>query len=74
MSLPSMMHLPLVGGVNRLLGFFMGLLAGVMDVFLVVCGVWAVVVITGNNLSWLNQTELQDSLAFSLFSSFNPFL
>ncbi len=67
-------RVPLVGGVNRLLGFFMGLLAGVMDVFLVVCGVWAVVVITGNNLSWLNQTVLQDSLAFSLFSSFNPFL
>lgn len=72
--LTNLNRVPLVGGVNRFLGFFMGLLAGAMDVFLVVCGVWAVVVITGNNLSWLNQTVLQDSVAFSLFSSFNPFL
>ncbi len=72
--LTNLNRVPLVGGVNRFLGFFMGLLAGVMDVFLVVCGVWAVVVITGNNLSWLNQAVLRDSVAFSLFSSFNPFL
>ena len=72
--LTNLNRVPLVGGVNRFLGFFMGLLAGAMDVFLVVCGVWAVVVITGNNLSWLNQTVLQDSVAFSLFSSFNPFM
>ena len=72
--LTNLNRVPLVGGVNQFFGFFMGLLAGAMDVFLVVCGVWAVVVITGNNLSWLNQTVLQDSVAFSLFSSFNPFL
>lgn len=72
--LTNLNRVPLVGGVNRFFGFFMGLLAGAMDVFLVVCGVWAVVVITGNNLSWLNQTVLQDSVAFSMFSSFNPFL
>lgn len=72
--LTNLNRVPLVGGVNQFFGFFMGLLAGAMDVFLVVCGVWAVVVITGNNLSWLNQTMLQDSVAFSLFSSFNPFM
>ena len=72
--LTNLNRMPLVGGVNQFFGFFMGLLAGAMDVFLVVCGVWAVVVITGNNLSWLNQTVLQDSVAFSLFSSFNPFM
>ena len=72
--LTNLNRVPLVGGVNQFFGFFMGLLAGAMDVFLVVCGVWAVVVITGNNLSWLNQTVLQDSVAFSLFSSFNPFM
>ena len=72
--LTNLNRVPLEGGVNQFFGFFMGLLAGAMDVFLVVCGVWAVVVITGNNLSWLNQTVLQDSVAFSLFSSFNPFM
>ena len=72
--LTNLNRVPLVGSVNQFFGFFMGLLAGAMDVFLVVCGVWAVVVITGNNLSWLNQTVLQDSVAFSLFSSFNPFM
>ena len=72
--LTNLNRVPLVGGVNQFFGFFMGLLAGAMDVFLVVCGVWAVVVITGNNLYWLNQTVLQDSVAFSLFSSFNPFM
>ena len=72
--LTNLNRVPLVGGVNQFFGFFMGLLAGAMDVFLVVCGVWAVVVITGNNLFWLNQTVLQDSVAFSLFSSFNPFM
>lgn len=72
--LTNLNRVPVVGGVNRLLGLVMGLLAGVMDVFLVVCGVWAVVVITGNNLSWLNQTVLADSVAFSAFRQFNPFV
>ena len=72
--LTNLNKVPVVGGVNRLMGLVMGLLAGVLDVFLVVCAVWAVVVITGNNLPWLNQTVLADSVAFSAFSSFNPFV
>src|SRR5699024_2273734 len=48
-------HLPLVGTVNHLLGVPVGALAGLADVFLLLCVVWALMVITGGNLPGLNE-------------------
>lgn len=66
-------RIPLVGGVNRLMGFFMGLMAGVVDLYLVLCAVWAVIVITGGSLAFLNDQALASSVAYTAFGRFNPF-
>lgn len=66
-------HIPLVGTVNRFFGFVMGLLAGVVDVYLVLCAVWAVIVITGGSIEFLNDRALADSVAYTVFGQFNPF-
>lgn len=66
-------RIPILGGVNKLLGFVMGLLAGVVDLYLILCAVWAIIVITGGSIPWLNQQALGESIGFSLFGQFNPF-
>ncbi len=66
-------RIPLVGGVNKLLGFCMGLLAGVVDLYLILCAVWAVILITGGSLEFLNDAALSGSLAYRIFGQFNPF-
>lgn len=72
--LTNLNRVPVVGGVNRVLGLLMGLLAGCMDLFLVLCGVWTLIVITGDNLPWLNQAALQGSIGYDIFMRFNPFM
>ena len=62
-----------LGGVNRMLGFAMGLLAGTVDLYLVLCAVWAVIVITGGSISFLNDTALSGSVAYGIFGRLNPF-
>ena len=45
-----------------------------MDIYLVLCVVWAVIVITGGNLTVLNDTVMSSSLYYKAFNLFNPFL
>lgn len=66
--------IPLVGGVNRLLGVGMGFLAGLVDLYILLCALWAVMVITGGNLAFLNEQILGDSLLYAVFAPLNPFL
>lgn len=66
-------RIPLLGGVNKALGFGMGILAGLVDLYLVLCAVCAVLVITGGSIGNLNETTLQGSIAYQLFSQINPF-
>ena len=66
-------RIPLEGGVNRMLGFAMGILAGTMDLYLVLCAVWAIIVITGGSISFLNDTALSGSVAYGIFGRLNPF-
>ena len=67
-------RLPVLGAVNRFFGVAAGLAAGLADVFLLLCVVWALVVITGGNLPWLNGTALGESYYYQIFSQINPFL
>ena len=66
-------RIPILGSVNKLLGFAIGLLAGVVDLYLILCAVWAIIVVTGGSIPWLNQQVLGESIGFSLFGQFNPF-
>ena len=45
-----------------------------MDNYLVLCVVWAVSVITGGNLTVLNDTVMSSSLYYKAFNLFIPFL
>ena len=66
-------RIPLVGGINRLLGFVTGLGAGAVNVFVLLCVAWALVIILGNNSAW-NQEMLQQSRFYQMFAPFNPFV
>ena len=66
--------LPVVGTVNRGLGWLVGSGTALMDIYLVLCVVWGLVVITGGSLSVLNDTVMSGSLYYKVFNLFNPFL
>ena len=67
-------HLPVLGAVNRTLGMVVGALAGLADVFLGMCVVWALMIISGGNLPLLNEAALGGSLWYQLFNLVNPFV
>ena len=71
--LTNVNRIPVMGSVNRFFGFLMGLLAGVVDLYLVLCAVWAVIVITGGSIGFLNDQALAGSITYSLFGRFNLF-
>lgn len=66
--------LPVIGTVNRWLGMVVGALASLVDIYLVLCIVWAVIVITGGSLSVLNDTVMSGSVYYRAFNLFNPFM
>ena len=66
--------LPVIGTVNRGLGYTVGAMASLVDIYLVLCVVWAIIVITGGNLTVLNDTVMSSSLYYKAFNLFNPFL
>ena len=66
--------LPVIGAVNHGLGCGVGALASLVDIYLALCVVWALIVITGGNLTVLNDTVMSGSLYYKAFNLFNPFL
>ncbi len=73
-ALTNINRIPVVGGVNRWLGFCVGLVAGCVDLFLILCALWAVMVITGGGLPYLNEAALETSVFYKAFSAINPFV
>ena len=71
--LTNVNRIPVMGSVNRFFGFLMGLLAGVVDLYLVLCAVWAIIVITGGSIEFLNDQALAGSVTYNIFGRFNPF-
>ena len=72
------MLVTVLGLVNKLpvvgLGWLVGGGTALMDIYLVLCVVWGLVVITGGSLSVLNDTVMSGSLYYKVFNLFNPFL
>ena len=66
--------LPVIGAVNHGLGWSVGALASLVDIYLVLCVVWALIVITGGNLTVLNDTVMSGSLYYKAFNLVKPFL
>ena len=66
--------LPVIGTVNHWMGWTVGAMASILDLYLVLCVLWAIIVITGGNLTMLNDTVMSGSIYYKLFNMFNPFL
>ena len=66
--------LPVIGTVNRGLGWLVGGATALLDIYLVLCILWGIIVITGGNLNVLNDTVMSSSLYYKIFNLFNPFL
>ena len=65
---------PLVGGVNQVLGLVLGLCTGALDCWLLALVLWFAASVTAGSLDWLNTAVLQRSIGYSFFGTFNPFL
>ena len=66
--------LPVIGTVNRGLGWLVGGATALLDIYLVLCVLWGIIVITGGSLNVLNDTVMSTSLYYKVFDLFNPFL
>ena len=73
-SLTNLNKIPVIGGVNRLLGIAVGFVAGLLHVLLGLCLLWAIVVITNGMMPGLNDAALSGSVLYRLFAAYNPFL
>ncbi len=65
---------PLLGGVNRLFGLLLGLVTGALDCWLLALLLWFLASVTAGTVDFLTAGVLQQSVGYSFFSAFNPFL
>lgn len=65
---------PLLGGVNRLLGLALGLCTGALDCWLLALALWFVANATAGALTWLNTDVLAQSVGYGIFGAYNPFV
>lgn len=66
--------IPLLGGVNRLFGLVLGLATGALDCWLLALLLWFIASVTAGSLEFLTLHILDQSVGYSFFGSFNPFL
>ncbi len=67
-------RIPVLGHVNRFFGILMGALAAGVDLYILLCAVWALVTITDGSMALLNWKVLEDSTLFRIFNGINPFV
>lgn len=65
--------IPLVGGLNRLLGLAMGFLSGALNCWLLSLGLWLLGMLTNGEVEILRSSVLGQSFIYSLLSGLNPF-
>lgn len=63
--------IPVIGKVNSLLGFILGLAEGIIAVFVVCLGIRLVVSLTGANMILFNQTSIDATFLFKWFYNFD---
>ena len=72
--LSNVNKVPILGGVNKLLGLATGVVGGVLEMVLILCAVWALIAITSGSIPFLNDAALSGSRLYTLFSQYNPFV
>ncbi len=66
-------RLPILGGLNKALGFAFGFAAGVLDCWLLAQGLWLAGYVTNGSIRFLREETLNLSAAYRLFSRFSLF-
>lgn len=66
--------IPLAGTVNRGMGALLGAAAGLIDLFLIYCAAWSLMLLTGGVLPVLNSELFENSFIFQLLGNLNPFV
>lgn len=65
---------PLLGTFNKIFGFCFGFVTGTLDCWIASLVLWLVATVSAGALSFLNTEVLAQSLIYTFFSNFNPFL
>ncbi len=73
-ALRNINRLPKIGKYNTALGGVIGLAVGLVYAFLVVCAVWAMSVITGGEVAFFREANLQQSFFYTIMANFIPFV
>jgi len=67
-------HIPVIGFANRMGGFAVGAVIGVIYIILISCVLSIIVIITENSLTFLNMEVLNQSKILSMTGLVNPFI
>ena len=71
-ALTNVNHIPIMGTLNRALGILAGVVLGLVYILLALCAIWAVILITGNELPYFNNETLSASLFYQFFQGIIP--
>lgn len=66
--------IPLIGGMNRMLGFAFGFVSGLLNCWVLSIILWAAANLTGGKLDFLTTATLNRSVLYGLLQNLNPFL
>ena len=66
--------MPLVGGLNRLLGLVLGALSGALNCWLLSLALWLLSMLSDGHIEILRSAVLGKSAIYSLLAGFNPFV
>ncbi len=66
-------YIPVLGSINRVLGWLFGTIGGLIDLYLGFCVLWVFILLSDNTMPVINTTDLANSYLFTLFQMYNPF-
>ena len=73
-ALKAINKIPVIGFANRMAGFAVGILAGVVDIIIISCVLSIIAIITKNTLPVINMEVLAQSRLLAITSLINPFI
>ena len=73
-TLKMVNNIPVVGFANRMGGFGVGILIGIVEIIIISCVLSIIAIITQNSLSFINMEVLSQSKILALTGLINPFI
>ncbi len=67
-------YIPVIGGVNRVLGWLFGTVGAAVDIYLLFCVLWMFILLSNDMMPVLNTADLSTSFLFTLFQTYSPFM